>query len=123
MSTDLILFYACEGPMGICERDEYARGTTAVMRYLSDLTACGATTIVCGGETVAAVEREQHDIQLVQNDLRARLGGQAAELQGIRKLVYSHISTGGGAALEFLEGKELPGVAVLDDSATNIMRK
>jgi phosphoglycerate kinase len=109
--------------MGICERDEYARGTTAVMRYLSDLTAWGATTIVCGGETVAAVEREQHNVQLVQDDLRARLGGQAAELQGIRKLVYSHVSTGGGAALEFLEGKELPGVAVLDNAVTDITMK
>jgi phosphoglycerate kinase len=75
------------GPMGVFEIPEFSTGTRAVAQLLAELT--NAVTIVCGGESVAAVE---------QLGLAERM---------------THVSTGGGAALELLEGKELPGVAVL----------
>jgi phosphoglycerate kinase len=101
--------------MGICEREEYAHGTNALMLFLSDLTSHGATTIVCGGETVAAVEREQHRIRRQEAEVAAGLSKHTAALQESRRLEFSHVSMGGGAALELLAGKELPGVAVLAD--------
>jgi phosphoglycerate kinase len=79
------------GPMGVFEFPLFASGTQAIALILSDLTRTGATTIIGGGDSAAAVE------QL----------GLAGNL--------SHISTGGGASLEFLGGETLPGVAVLDD--------
>lgn len=80
------------GPMGVFEFDQFAVGTEAIARTLADLTKTGTTTIIGGGDSVAAVEKV----------------GVAAQM--------SHISTGGGASLELLEGKELPGIAALDDA-------
>jgi phosphoglycerate kinase len=77
------------GPMGVFEFDKFAKGTEAVARMLADLP--DAVTIIGGGDSAAAVQ---------QADLADEM---------------SHISTGGGASLEFLEGKMLPGVAALQD--------
>jgi len=80
------------GPMGVFEFDKFAAGTEAIAHSLADLTKTGATTIIGGGDSVAAVEKV----------------GVAEQM--------SHISTGGGASLELLEGKVLPGIAALDDA-------
>jgi len=80
------------GPMGVFEFDKFAAGTEAIARTLADLTKKGTITIIGGGDSVAAVEKV----------------GVADQM--------SHISTGGGASLELLEGKVLPGIAALDDA-------
>ena len=80
------------GPMGVFEIEQMAKGTMAIARLLAELTKGGATTIIGGGDSASAVKR----------------AGVAAEM--------SHVSTGGGASLEFFQGKELPGVAALTDA-------
>lgn len=79
------------GPMGVFEFPEFAKGTAAVAQGLIDATKAGAFTIVGGGDSAAAVRR-----------------------LGFDEAGFSHISTGGGASLEFLEGKTLPGLSVLE---------
>jgi phosphoglycerate kinase len=79
------------GPVGVFEIDATAKGTIAVAEALAKATAAGATTIIGGGDSASAVKK----------------AGVASKV--------SHVSTGGGASLEYLEGKVLPGVAALTD--------
>ncbi len=79
------------GPMGVFEMPNFAKGTFEIARILAEITKAGATTIIGGGDSVAAVAQAGLTDQI------------------------THISTGGGASLEMLEGKELPGVVALQD--------
>jgi phosphoglycerate kinase len=79
------------GPMGVFEMDKFAKGTIEIAKAVADATSRGAVSIIGGGDSASAVKK----------------AGLSDKM--------SHISTGGGASLEFLEGKELPGIAVLQD--------
>ena len=79
------------GPMGVFEFDAFAKGTLAVAQAVAKATEEGAISIVGGGDSVAALEKT-----------------------GLTEKI-SHVSTGGGATLEYLEGKEMPGVAAIAD--------
>ena len=81
------------GPMGVFEKPRFAEGTKEVARAVADATSKGAVSIVGGGDSVAAIN-----------------------LMGIADR-FTHISTGGGASLEFMEGRALPGVVALCDTA------
>jgi phosphoglycerate kinase len=96
-STKTILW---NGPLGVFEMKGFETGTYVLIDLLVDLTARGVKTIIGGGDSVAAIEAKD-----VSPDK------------------FSHVSTGGGASLEFIEGLELPGVACLDDAEPVSSRK
>ena len=79
------------GPVGAFENPVFANGTKAVLKAVVEATASGATSVIGGGDSVSAAKK-------------------FAKAED-----FTHVSTGGGASLEFIEGKILPGVAALDD--------
>src|SRR5262249_17428924 len=85
------------GPLGVFEVPEFAKGTYAVIDTLVDLTTKKVKTVVGGGDSVAALQAK-----------------------GVKDTLLTHVSTGGGASLEFLEGIELPGIACLDEAGAQV---
>lgn len=85
------------GPMGVFEVDDFAAGTTQVARTVALATWRGATTVVGGGETIASVRKAE----VLDSEI-------------------THLSTGGGALLEFLGGEELPGISILNEKKERI---
>ncbi len=79
------------GPIGVFEKDDFSQGTKELALYLADLTSKGVTTVIGGGDSASAVAKFK-----VKDKL-------------------THVSTGGGASLEFLEGKDLPGISAIED--------
>ena len=86
------------GPMGVFEVGDFSAGTTQVARAVALATWRGATTVVGGGETIAAIR----NAEVLDSEI-------------------THISTGGGALLEFLGGVNLPGISILDDKENNVI--
>ena len=80
------------GPMGVFEMDSFEAGTKAMMEAVVKATAAGAVTVIGGGDTATCAKKYGTEDKV------------------------THVSTGGGASLELLEGKVLPGVAALDDA-------
>lgn len=80
------------GPMGVFEMENFSKGTFGIAKALADATAKGAVTIIGGGDSASAIAKAGLDDKV------------------------SHVSTGGGASLEFLEGKQLPGVVALSEA-------
>ncbi|PWT95668.1 MAG: phosphoglycerate kinase [Candidatus Melainabacteria bacterium] len=85
------------GPLGVFEVPEFAKGTYAVIDTLVDLTTKKVKTVVGGGDSVAALQAKS-----------------------VKESALTHVSTGGGASLEFLEGIELPGIACLDEAGAQV---
>lgn len=83
--------------MGVFEVGDFSAGTTQVARAVALATWRGATTVVGGGETIASIR----NAEVLDSEI-------------------THISTGGGALLEFLGGEELPGISILDEKEKNI---